>query len=74
MVPTPAGVKPIKWRYVYIRMYNKDGSIKKYKARLVALDYGQVPGVDVFNTEYHCAITISISIYIQYAYTPTECI
>ena len=28
----------------------KDGSIKKYKAHLVALGYGQVPGVDVFNT------------------------
>ena len=47
VVPTPAGVKPIKSRYVYKRKYNKDGSIKKYKARLVALGYGQVPGVDI---------------------------
>ena len=50
VVPKPAGVKPIKSRYVYKRKYNKDGSIKKYTARLVALGYGQVPGVDVFNT------------------------
>ena len=27
-----------------------DGFINKYKARLVALRYGQVLGVDVFNT------------------------
>ena len=50
MVPTPPGVKPIKSRYVYRRKCNKDGSIKKYKARLVALGYGQVSRVDVFNT------------------------
>jgi hypothetical protein len=50
VVETPDGVKPIKSRYVYKRKYNKDGSVKKYKARLVALGYGQVPGVDVFNT------------------------
>ena len=50
VVPTPAGVKPIKSRYLYKRKYNKDGSIKKYKARLAALGYGLAPGVDVFNT------------------------
>ena len=49
VVPTPPGVKPIKSRYVYRRKYNKDGSIKKDEARLVALGYGQVYGVDVFN-------------------------
>ena len=45
VVPSPPGVKSIKSRYVYRRKYNKDGSIKKYKARLVALGYGQVSGV-----------------------------
>ena len=50
VVPTPPGVKPIKFRYVYKRKYNHDGSIKKFKVRLVALGYGQGPGVDVFNT------------------------
>ena len=49
VVPTPVGVKPIKSRYVFKRKYKKDGTIRKYKARLVALRYGQVPGVDVFN-------------------------
>ena len=50
VVSTPAGVKPIKSRYVYKRKYNKDGSFKKCKSRLVALGYSQVLGVDVFNT------------------------
>ena len=49
VVPTPSGVKPINSQYDYKRKYNKDWSIKKYKARLVALGYGQVPGVDEFN-------------------------
>ena len=47
---TPRGIKPIKSRYVYKRKFKKDGRIKKYKARMVALGYGQVAGVDVFNT------------------------
>jgi hypothetical protein len=51
VVETPDGMKPIKSRYFYKRKYHKDGSVKKYKARLGGvLGYGQVPGVDVFNT------------------------
>ena len=42
--------KPTHSRYIYKRKYNKIGSITKYKARLEALVYGQVPDVDVFNT------------------------
>ena len=37
VVPTPPGVRPVKSRFVYRRKNNKNGSIKKYKARLVAL-------------------------------------
>ena len=50
IVKIPTGVKPIKSKYVYKRKHNKDGSVKEFKARLVALGYGQVPGIDVFNT------------------------
>ena len=32
------------------RKHNKDGPFKIYTARLLALDFGQVPGVDLFNT------------------------
>ena len=47
VLPTPTVAKPIKSRYVYQRKYNKDRSIKKYKAKMVALGHGQVPGVDI---------------------------
>ena len=36
--------------YLYKRKYNKNGTVKKYKARLVALRYGQVSGMHMFNT------------------------
>ena len=50
VVEIPPGVKPIKSKYVYKRKYDKRGRLKKYKARLVALGYGQVAGVNVWNT------------------------
>ena len=51
VVPTPPGALPIKSRYAYKRKYNnKDGTVKKYKVRLVALGYRQVSGVNVFNS------------------------
>jgi hypothetical protein len=50
VVRRPKGVKPVKSRYVYKRKFNKDGSLKKYKARHIALGFGQVKGVDVHNT------------------------
>ena len=49
VVPTPPGARPIKSRYVRKLKYNKHGTLKKYKARLVALGNGQVSGVNVFN-------------------------
>jgi hypothetical protein len=50
VVRRPKGVRPVKSRYVYRRKFNKDGSLKKYKARHIALGFGQVKGVDVHNT------------------------
>ena len=64
VVRTPMGVRPIKSRYVYKRKHNKDGSVKKYKARLVALGFGQVPGVDVFNTFAPVVKSISVRLLI----------
>ena len=50
VVPIPRGVRPVKSKYVYTRKFNKEGTLKKYKARHIALGFGQVKGVDVHNT------------------------
>ena len=55
-----------------------DGTVKKYKARLVALGYGQVSSEDVFKTictrcnECDRAIVVSHSLYHEQSYTSTR--
>lgn len=39
LVDPPAGVKPIRWKWVYTVKYKADGSLDKYKARLLAKGY-----------------------------------
>ena len=49
-VPRPTGVKPLHSKWVFKTKINADGSIERYKARLVACGNEQEKGVNYENT------------------------
>ena len=50
LVDRPKGRKVIGSRWTYAIKYGPDGEILRYKARLVAQGYSQIPGVDYSDT------------------------
>ena len=48
----PPGCKPLSSKWVFKRKHKVDGSIDKYKARLVIKGYKQTEGLDYFNTYF----------------------
>ena len=46
----PIGIKPIGSKWVYKTKYKADGSLDKYKERLVAKGYAKKEGVDYTET------------------------
>ncbi|GAU22432.1 hypothetical protein TSUD_123190 [Trifolium subterraneum] len=50
IVDLPSHIKPIGSKWVYKVKYKADGTIERYKARLVANGYNQVEGLDFFDT------------------------
>lgn len=50
LVPPSPDQNPISCRWIFTIKYNPDGSVRRYKARLVARGYTQLPGIDYTET------------------------
>ena len=50
VVPTPNDVKPLGYKWVFVRKCNDKNEIARYKARLVAQGFSQIPGIDYDET------------------------
>ncbi|KAL5803941.1 hypothetical protein ACOSQ3_030741 [Xanthoceras sorbifolium] len=50
LVPYEPSMNIVGNKWVFRRKFNQDGSLQKYKARLVAKSFYQTPGIDFFET------------------------
>jgi hypothetical protein len=50
VVDRPYGCKPVGYKWVFKKKFSPDGTIEKYKARLLAKGYTQKEGEDYFDT------------------------
>ena len=50
VVRTPEDVKPVGYKWVFVRKRNEKNEVVRYKARLVAQDFSQRPGIDYEET------------------------
>ena len=50
VVYTPKGVKPMGFKWVFVRKRNENNEVTRYKARLVAQGFSQRPGIDYEET------------------------
>ena len=67
LVRLPKGKKPVGCRWVYTIKCNSDGTLERYKARLVARGYTQTYGIDYLETFAPVAKMNSIRILISLA-------
>jgi len=51
VLPTPPGIFPVGYKWVFVRKRNENNEVVRYKVRLVAQGFTQRPSVD-FNETY----------------------
>ena len=67
ITPLPPGKTPIGCKWVYKIKLNPNGSVQRYKARLVTKGYTQREGLDFLETFYLVAKTVSIRVLLALA-------
>ncbi|KAK4391512.1 Retrovirus-related Pol polyprotein from transposon RE1 [Sesamum angolense] len=50
IIPTPKGVKPVDYKWVFVRKRNEQNEVVRYKTRLVAQGFTQKPGINYIET------------------------
>jgi len=50
VIPTPRGVSPVRYKWVFVRKRNENNELIRYKARIVAQGFTQRPGIDFIKT------------------------
>ncbi|KAL4384681.1 hypothetical protein GQ457_15G023450 [Hibiscus cannabinus] len=79
LVQLPADRKAIGSKRLFNIKFNSDGSVSRYKARLVAKDYSQIPGYDFAETFspvirfFTVNILLSLEITFQLTYSSSGC-
>lgn len=53
IIVTPYDVKPVGYKWVFVRKRNEHGEIVRYKARLVAQGFSERSGIDYGETYSH---------------------